>query len=303
MIQEKITIGTDFPLDGVLTLPDNITEPVPAVVFVHGSGSSNMDEKVGKMTPFRDLAEGLAKQGVASVRYDKRTYKYGFKMVRKGGITVKEETIEDAVFAADMLRKDSRIGKIYIAGHSMGGMLAPRIDAEGGNFDGLIIMAGSLRNFEQILKVQFADMLSQSKGIKKWLLEKQTVKIMKGFENLLTISDDEAKKRKFGNGVTMYYFKEMESFRADEYLKNCEKPVLIMQGDKDFQCKAEIDFAAYKNLLKDKENVTFHLYENLNHCFVSAIYDSIAAGAKEYKTERHIGENVITDIANWIKEA
>ena len=97
MIQEKITIGTDFPLDGVLTLPDNITEPVPAVVFVHGSGSSNMDEKVGKMTPFKDLAEGLAKQGIASVRYDKRTYKYGFKMARKGGITVKEETIEDAV--------------------------------------------------------------------------------------------------------------------------------------------------------------------------------------------------------------
>ncbi|MBQ7094184.1 MAG: alpha/beta fold hydrolase, partial [Clostridia bacterium] len=165
-MQEKITIGTDFPLDGILTLPDNITEPVPAVVFVHGSGSSNMDEKVGKMTPFRDLAEGLAKHGIASVRYDKRTYKYGFKMARKGGITVKEETIEDAVFAADMLRKDSRIGKIYIAGHSMGGMLAPRIDAEGGNFDGLIIMAGSLRNFEQILKVQFADMLSQSNGIK-----------------------------------------------------------------------------------------------------------------------------------------
>ena len=185
----------------------------------------------------------------------------------------------------------------------MGGMLAPRIDAEGGNFDGLIIMAGSLRNFEQILKVQFADMLSQSKGIKKWILEKQTAKIMKGFENLLTISDDEAKKRKFGNGVTMYYFKEMESFKADDYLKNCEKPVLIIQGDKDFQCKAEIDFALYKNLLKDRENVSFHLYENLNHCFVPAIYDSIAAGAKEYKTERHIGENVITDIANWIKEA
>ena len=303
MIQEKITIGTDFQLDGILTLPDNITEPVPAVVFVHGSGSSNMDEKVGKMTPFKDLAEGLARHGIASIRYDKRTYKYGFKMARKGGITVKEETIEDAVFAADMLRKDSRIGKIYIAGHSMGGMLAPRIDAEGGNFDGLIIMAGSLRNFEQILKVQFADMLSQSKGIKKWILEKQTAKIMKGFENLDTISDDEAKKRKFGNGVTMYYFKEMESFRADEYLKNCEKPVLIMQGDKDFQCKAEIDFAAYKKLLEGKENVTFHLYENLNHCFVPSVYGVISKAQQEYNKEQHIGENVITDIANWIKEA
>ena len=113
MTSEKITIGkgTKYPLDGRLTLPDNLANPVPAVVFVHGSGSSNMDEKVGKLTPFRDLAEGLANHGIASVRYDKRPYKYGFKMTVKGGITVREEAIEDAILAKKLLENDSRIDK------------------------------------------------------------------------------------------------------------------------------------------------------------------------------------------------
>ena len=70
MTMEKIVIGenTEYPLNGMLTLPVHASCPVPAVVFVHGSGASNMDEKVGKLTPFRDLAEGLAKHGIASVR-------------------------------------------------------------------------------------------------------------------------------------------------------------------------------------------------------------------------------------------
>ena len=56
---------------------------------------------------------------------------------------------------------------------------------------------------------------------------------------------------------------------------------------------------AYKELLKDRDNVTFKLYENLNHCFV----DETADNEREYWTELHIGEDVIADIANWIKEA
>ena len=70
MTEEKIVLCADpaYPLNGMLTLPDDLSEKVPAVVFVHGSGSSNMDEKIYKITPFRDLAHGLASRGIASVR-------------------------------------------------------------------------------------------------------------------------------------------------------------------------------------------------------------------------------------------
>jgi len=292
--------GTKYPLKGILTLPEEAGK-FPAVVFVHGSGSSNMDEKVGKLTPFKDLAEGLAKHGIASLRYDKRSFVHGFKMMKEI-ITVKEETIEDAVAAAELLRKDTRIdpSRIFILGHSMGAMLAPRIDAEGGNFAGLILMAGSLRKLEEILLYQMGEILQSSPKFTQWILKKQMEKFETVFNGLYGLTDEEARQKKLGGGTTAYYFKEMGEHPAEDYLKSTRKPIFVMQGAMDFQCKADIDFAAYQELLGHRENVTFRLYEGLNHCFVNALSSDIGKSKKEYKKERHIGENVISDMANWV---
>jgi dienelactone hydrolase len=306
MITEKIIIGenSEYPLNGLLTLPKELSSPVPAVVFVHGSGASNMDEKVGKLTPFKDLSEGLARHGIASIRYDKRSFTHGFKMLRDKNlvITVKEETIDDAIMAAALLRKDPRIDpeKVFIIGHSMGGMLSPRIDAEGGNFRGLIIMAGSPRKLEEIMLDQNEAVLRSTKGLVQWIVKKQVAKISKLFEGLYEISDDEARKKKMGGGTTLYYFKEMGEHAAPGYLAVCEKPILIMQGEKDFQATAEKDFAAYKQLLAGKENVSFRLYPGLNHAFVPSVFADIMKAKQEYAVAQHIGEEVIGDIAAWI---
>lgn len=303
---ENIIVGenTKYPLNGLLTIPEGITEPVPAVVFVHGSGASNMDEKVGKLTPFKDLAEGLAKLGVASIRYDKRSFAHGLKMIREKDITVKEETIEDAILATEMLKKDSRIDKdnIFIIGHSMGAMLAPRINAEGGYYKGLIMMAGSPRKLEEIMIDQNEEVLHSTKGFVRWIVKKQVKKITEMFDGLYLLSDEDAKKKKVGGGTTLYYFKEMGEHSASHYLTTTQKPMLIMQGEKDFQATVEKDFQAYKQLLANKNNVTFRLYENLNHAFVPSVYGDIMKAKQEYNIEQHISENVIADIANWIKE-
>jgi len=306
MTMEKIVIGenTEYPLNGLLTLPVHAIQPVPAVVFVHGSGASNMDEKVGKLTPFRDLAEGLAKHGIASVRYDKRTFAHGFKMLRDKTleVTVRTETIEDAVLATEMLKKDARIdpGKIFVIGHSMGGMLAPRIDSEGGNYKGIIIMAGSPRRLEEIMLDQNEAVLRSVTGIVHWIVKKQVKKISELFDGLYALSDEEARHKKVGGGTTLYYFKEMGEHPASDYLTASEKPVLILQGEKDFQATVHQDFEAYRQLLAGKNNVTFRLYENLNHAFVPAVYGNIMKARQEYNVEQHIPEAVIADIADWI---
>lgn len=306
MIQEKIVIGehTSYPLAGMLTLPRDTSRPVPGVVLVHGSGSSNMDEKVGKLTPFRDLAEGLAAHGIACVRYDKRSFAHGFKMLRDKShpITVREETIEDAILAAELLRKDARIDSenIFIIGHSMGAMLAPRIDAESGAFRGLILMAGTPRKLEEVMIGQNEDVLASTKGFVRWIVKKQIQKLNNQFEGLYDLSDEDAKKRKMGGGTTLYYFKEMGEHPASDYLQKMEKPVLILQGEKDFQVKVDPDFVGYQALLEGKTNVTYKLYENLNHAFVPSVYGSIMQAKKEYNVEQHIGADVIEDIAGWI---
>jgi len=305
MMEEKIILGenTRYPLKGMLTLPDNTSAPVPAAVFVHGSGSSNMDEKVGKLTPFRDLAHGLAAHGIASVRYDKRSFAHPFKLIKEKPLTVKKETIEDAILAAELLRRDPRIDpdRVFIIGHSMGAMLAPRIDAEGGNFRALILLAGTPRKIEEVLIDQTDEMLAEMKGLSRKIAGKQIAKIRKMFDGLYEMSDAEAQKKKFGGGTTMYYFKEMGEHPAESYLKNTDKPLLILQGEKDFHVKADVDFALYKKLLKDHPRVQYRLYENLNHVFVPSVYGLISKAKQEYNVEAHIGEDVTADIAHWIQ--
>lgn len=306
MKRESIIVGkgTNYPLHGLLTLPDDTTKPVPAVVFVHGSGASNRDEKVGKLTPFKDLAEGLAAHGIASVRYDKRSFAYGRKMLKEKNITVKEETIEDAVRATQLLRKDPRIdrNRIFIVGHSMGAMLAPRIDAQGGNYCGLILMAGSPYKLEDIILRQNQQAMGGLNKLLQWIAAFQVKKLKKTFAGLYDLTDEEAKKRKFAGGTTLYYFKEMGEHPAPGFLKLSRKPLLILQGEKDFQASAAVDFTGYQTLLEGHDNATFKLYPGLNHAFVPALSDDINKARKEYAEERHIGDEVIGDIARWILE-
>ena len=306
MLEEKIIIGenTKHPLNGILTLPNEINNLIPAVVLVHGSGPSNMDEKVGKLTPFKDLAEGLASKGIAVIRYDKRTYAHKKQYINKPDMSIKEEAIEDAILATELLRKDSRIDSdnIFIIGHSMGGMLAPRIDAEGGNYKGLILLAGSPRRLEEILIDQNKEVLKHVNKLLQWIIKRQIKKLSSKFDTMYNLTDEEAKKTSlmFGTPIKLYYFKEMGEHQSTNYLKDLNKPMLIMQGDKDFQVSVEKDFNLYKEILKDKTNVTFKLYENLNHAFVPSIYGNIMKAKKEYNVEQHICDYVIDDIATWV---
>ena len=303
MKSEKMIVGkgSEYPLNGLLSLPDDVRERVPAVVFVHGSGASNMDEQIYKLTPFKDLAEGLAERGIASIRYDKRTFAHARKM-RKLSITVREETIDDAILAADLLRSDPRIDPdaVFIVGHSMGAMLAPRIDAEGGRFRGLVLMAGTPFRLEEIVVRQLRQAGQSRGGLMKAVVGLEDRVFSKKFDGLYEMSDEEAKKKKFAGSVTLYYFKEMGRKTAADYLMESDKPVLILQGGMDFQVLPSEDFAAFREQLQGRENVEYRLYDELNHVFVKGIYNDILKAGKEYKVEQHIGAEVIDDIAAFI---
>lgn len=302
MTQKKIIIGkdTEYPLNGILTFPDDNSSPVPAVVMVHGSGPSNMDERVMKLTPFKDLAQGLAERGAASLRYDKRTFVYAKKM-KKTVITVREETVDDALLAVEFLKQTPQIDRerIYILGHSMGAMLAPRIDAEGADVRGLILMAGTPYRLEDIVINQLRRS-GEGNPVLRGIVSLEYRIFSKKFEGLYEMSDEEAKKKKFAGGLSLYYFKEMGRKTAADYLLESNKPALIMQGGKDFQVLADDDFKKFGELLAGRENTEFRLYPDLNHCFVKGIYSSILKASKEYGTFRRVDEEAIGDIAGFI---
>ena len=317
ILEENITVGagTAWALNGLLTLPKDADGKVPAVVLVHGSGPSDMDgtpplpEFVN--TPFRDIAEYLSSKGIAVIRYDKRGYAHGLKMIQQfaGSFTVYEETIEDAILAAHILRTDRRINsdKVFILGHSMGGMLAPRIHAEGGNFAGIISLAGSPRSLIEIAKDQnIAISISYIETLDGEEKE-EFLKAMETFEDdwadfwnaFLDLPDDEAKNTMVPNwgNTSAYYWKDLQRNPTSKYVQDINIPFLIMQGSADFQASADIDFVAWQELLAGRQNATFKLYDGLNHLLMT----STTGDLDEYKVAGHVDGQVLQDIVDWIK--
>jgi len=298
--------GTDYPLNGILSIPANVTGKVPAVVLVHGSGPSDMSGVPAAMPgfasePYRDIAEHLAANGIAVIRYDKRTFTHGLRLPQD--FTVWEETIEDAILAAQMLKADLRIdeNKVFIIGHSLGGMLAPRIHAEGGNFAGLILLAGSPRSLLEISRDQNIDYVNEHMDGEEKEEALATLTEEMWYTNviapIMSVSADEAKTSPTAFGVSIYYLQDMLNNPAENFIRDITKPFLILQGSADFQITVERDFELYRLMLADRANVTFIVYEGLNHLFITSTTGTI----EEYELPGNVENIVLEDIVNWIK--
>jgi dienelactone hydrolase len=289
----EVTVESNgWKLPATLTLPRS-EKTCPAVVLVHGSGPQDRDETVGPNKPFKDLALGLASKGIAVLRYEKRTRYYGEKALVEG-FTVNEETIEDAISAIELLyqRKEIDKDRIFLLGHSLGGMLAPRIAERTDKLKGIIILAGTINDLLELIPKQAKYLASLDDKITEE--EKREIEEMENQVN-------KVKSKKIGKnesilGAPGSYWLDLMSYDPLKTLKGMNIPVLILQGDRDFQVTLE-EFNIWKEELKDKPNVSFKLCKGLNHLFISGEGKS---GIEEYYKPGNIPEEVIEDIARWI---
>ena len=286
--ERDVTVGDgEWKLPGVLTVPKG-AGPFPAVVLVHGSGPNDRDETVFGVKVFKDLAEGLASRGIVVLRYDKRTKVYGTKMARLSNMTVHEETVEDVVRAAALLRTQKEVdpNRIFVLGHSLGGYLAPRIAEEDEKLAGLIIMAGNVRPLEDLIVEQSEYLGLKGKDLEALKAEAKHVKVLE---------PGDADGPPIMN-MPVSYLLDLKGYNPAVEAKKLTLRMLILQGERDYQVTMK-DFEMWKAVLGTNRNVTLHSYPALNHLFVAGEGKSTAA---EYRKPGHVAPEVIDEIAKWI---
>lgn len=299
--RDTTVISGRWQLPGILTLPNTKTA-VPAVVLVQGSGPHDQDETFGPNKPFKDLAYGLASQNIAVLRYVKRTQQYGADFRSEAQYTVKDEVTDDAIAAVALLSKIPEINKkqIYVLGHSLGGMLAPRIATEDPQVAGIILMAGMARPFEKVVveQVKYISGLTPTQTPENKKQVEKAESIMAQVESRSLKPDDSVDF--FGVPIAGSYFLDLRSYDPAKVAAGLKIPTLILQGGRDYQVTSE-DFDIWKKALANDPHATFKFYPAYTHLFMPGA-GSGPASPEDYAIAGNVSEDVITDIAKWIKD-
>ncbi len=292
-----VTVGEgEWALPGTLSLPAG-AGPFPAVVLVHGSGPQDRDERIGPNRPFRDLAGGLASRGIAVLRYEKRTKQHGARMTKD--VTVKEETVDDALAAAALLRTTKGVDakKVFVLGHSLGAMAAPRLGELDPALAGLIVMACPARPLEDVVVDQVAYILSLAK--EPGAEQKAGVEKIK--EQAARLKDPNLPKdtpaKDLPLGAPLAYWRSVAALRPVETAAKVAQPVFVLQGGRDYQVTME-DFGLWEKAVGGRKNVTLKSYPKLNHLFAEG---EGKAKPEEYSKEGHVAAEVVEDLARWVK--
>jgi dienelactone hydrolase len=297
--ETEVKVGNgEWELPGTLTMPVG-TGPFPAVVFVHGSGPNDRDETILGNKPLRDLALGLASQGVAVVRYDKRTRVHSAKFA-KGFPTLDEEVTDDALSAVQLLRQMKGIDgkRLFVLGHSLGATLAPRIGERDPQITGLILLAGATRPLEDLILEQYTYIyglngsLSDEQKAELDTLKKKVERV----KDLKPTSDTPSKELPLG--VPVAYWIALRECRPLEVAARVKQPMLILQGERDYQVTMA-DFEGWKQLAAARPATTIKSFSKLNHLFMEGVGKSKPA---EYERPNHVAQEVVDDIAAWIKK-
>ena len=296
-IERELAVPSDgLQLPATVCLPAATAPRFPIVVFVHGSGPNDRDETIGPNKPFRDIAHGLAAHGIASLRYDKRTFAFRDEIEAKS-ITLEEEVLADAVAALDYARHLEEIdpSQVFLLGHSLGATLAPFIAERAPALRGAILLAPLGRPIDETLLAQLA-YRGRVAGLSEEVIAEQQEELGIAFER---VRSGEAEDDEIIFFAPARYWRELLGRDVLAALRRLPLPILVLQGGKDYQVTAK-DFELVRNALSDKpaELHKSRVFPGLNHLFMSVDGDSTGI---EYGRPSKVEPVVIDAIRAWIE--
>lgn len=294
--RELIVESSGFSLPATLTIPSS-GKPEAGVVLVHGSGSHDRDETIGPNKPFRDLAHGLAEQNIAVLRYDKRSLVDPTSFVGKV-FTVKEEVVDDAAAALALLARQPELAgqPIFVAGHSLGAMLAPRIAALQ-PVSGMILLAAPARSLTEIIPQQIryiAELDGTVSAEEHGSIEQMQALI----SQIDALGDNDRTDTTLILGAPAAYWLDLRRFDPIEQAIDLQLPLLLLQGQNDYQVTVQDDYQAWVKRAQGTTGFTARSYPGLNHLFMTA---GNPPGPGDYEQAGHVDTVVVMSMAEWIK--
>ena len=266
-------------------------EHFPVVVMVHGSGPHDRDETVGPNKVFKDLAEGLAANGIGSLRYDKRTF--FAKDAITPNSTISDETIDDAVAAMGAAAKLQGVDakRVYLLGHSLGGMMAPFIAERAPDTRGVILMAAAAMPLDQTIERQLEAQLKAT-GAPQTDIDRQVQQLKQQFAD---VRSGKMTGTAVVFGATAHYWADLFKHDTPAELKKLNLPFLVLQAGKDIQV-VQADYDLIRSALAGK-HAEFKVFPDLNHLMIPI--EGVSTGA-EYAKPGHVDDAVSKTIADWI---
>ena len=296
--QVPLGVGSP-PLKGTLTLPAG-KGPFPAVVLVSGSGPSNQDESDGPNRPFLDIAVGLAARGIATLRYDKRTLDYP-KSIDLRTFTPTQEYVPDALAAIRLLEHEPTVNPhlIFVLGHSQGGTYAPLIAKDAPEVAGVILLAAAAEPLGAAIlrQVRYLATLPGTIGSQAQAELPEITVIAAQMEDAAALQKDNPAMNVLDGTSPGYY---LSALRYDEVAtaRAIPQPILLLQGDRDYQVTVANDLDVWLRGLKGRSGVTVVQFPLADHLFLDGTGRPTPL---EYATPGHIDPKVAPTIAAWIE--
>ena len=290
----------DIELNGTLTLPAGFSKKTPVLVMVTGSGQQDRDEMLFEHRPFAVIADALARNGIASLRYDDRGY--GDSTVHFLNYNT-HDFKDDAAAGLSFLRK--RFQKVGIIGHSEGGTIALMLAAEG-KTDFIVSLAGMVVSGKETLLWQNRVSLEAS-GLPKEVID-QYINVIsnlfdKAIEGKLESIDfslaPDALKPALQQSIkqfSMPYYQHILAVDVRPLLPQIKCPVLALNGKKDTQVNYQPNLEALDKGLTAKHQTV--ALDNLNHLFQHCTTGNLM----EYQQiEETFAPEALQQIVEWIK--
>lgn len=278
-------------LKAALEMPDKATGEL---VIIHaGSGPTNKDGNTigaGSNNSLKMIAESLAEQGIASIRFDKRGIGDNAALTKKEEELTFDMYVEDVKAIVDYAKKDDRFNDIHLLGHSEGALIMT-LAAQQNDVASLISIAGIGRPADEVLMEQ----LSASLPPNLLLESEKALQQLKAGKKVETVS---AQLQSLFRPSVQPYMISWLKYDPQQEISNVNVPIIILQGKKDIQV-TEKDA---ENLYAANNQATIHYFDKMNHVLKDVEGDRDQNLASYYNPDLPLTNGLIEEITEFIKQ-